>query len=109
MDYICEDRLEPASWHGGSVPFTLGNLDDLRAELKENLGRHPLLKLEVSAIDLEGVKLVIQTHKDALGMGKQLEFTSHDPAVGEALEICRWFSALISPFPEVKPSQGAMQ
>lgn len=76
-------------------PVTLAYIEALRAEWRERLLRHQAVGIPVSDIDLEGMKLVIQFHRDAAQLGRRLEFISPNPLVGEALGVCRWFSELI--------------
>jgi hypothetical protein len=78
-------------------PVTRHHVEALRAEWRERLQQHPAMDIQVSDIDLEGMKLVIQLHQDAAELGRRLEFLSPDPLVGEALGVCRWFSELMPP------------
>lgn len=74
-------------------------VDGLRAEWEEKLDLYQKLEIDISGvtrIDLLGLKLMIEIQRAATSKRKQVEFVGFNPAIAEALHVCRWFGDLFA-------------
>ena len=64
---------------------------DVRARLSELITQHPLVELQMAAvdeIDASGVQILLAAKQQASNLEHSLKLSGHSPAVIDALELC---------------------
>lgn len=99
MRYATSSQAGTQCLFGVQRQITNDCVDGLRAEWEEKLDLYQKLEIDISGvtrIDLLGLKLMIEIQRAASNRRKQVEFVGFNPAIAEALHVCRWFGDLFA-------------